>query len=59
MSDDTWNLSPKEVARQLGVHKDTVIAWANDLKIPCTRLPNGYRRFRQSDIDQIIELGRS
>lgn len=56
---DAWNLTPRDVAKQLGVHKDTVIAWANSLKIPCTRTPTGHRRFRQSDVDKIIALGRS
>lgn len=56
---DAWNLTPKDVAQQLGLHRKTVIAWSNDLRIPCTRLPNGHRRFRQSDIDQIIALGRT
>lgn len=56
---DPWNLTPRDVAAQLGIHKETVIVWANAMKIPCTRLPNGHRRFRQSDVDAIVALGRA
>ena len=56
---DSWDLTPSDVAKQLGVHRDTVKVWEKKGLIPCWRTPTGHRRFRQSDVDAFIALGRS
>ncbi|MCA9730177.1 MAG: helix-turn-helix domain-containing protein [Candidatus Eisenbacteria bacterium] len=55
---DTWDLRPIDVARQLSITKETVVKWADAGTIPCFKLPNGWRRFRQEDVDSLLELGR-
>lgn len=55
---DTWDLTPAEVAKQVGVTADTIKAWADNDKLPCWRTPGGHRRFRQSDIDAFLAMGR-
>lgn len=34
----------------VGMHPDTIRAWADEGKIPCWRTPGGQRRFRRSDL---------
>lgn len=58
-ANDSWVLTPTEVAAQLGVSKETIRSWADKGLIECWRTPTGYRRFRQSDVDAFIALGRS
>lgn len=46
-----------EAAEILGVSQGTVRAWAESGKIPMHRNPaNGYRLFRQSDLDAFLQL---
>ena len=40
-------------ARMLGVHPNTLRAWADRGLVPVTRLPSGYRRFSTEQLDQI------
>lgn len=54
-----YKLGPRDVANQIGVSRDTVIAWADKGKLPCWRTPTGHRRFRQSDIDAVLAFGKS
>lgn len=53
-----WTLTPHQAAQLLGVSPDTVKVWGDKGKIPCWRTPTGHRRYRRSDIDAIIALGR-
>lgn len=46
-----YDLSTGDVARQLHVHLDTVVKWADKGLLSCAKTPGGYRRFRQADID--------
>lgn len=56
---DAYSLTTKDVATLLGVTKETVRAWTDKGQLSCWKTPNGYRRFRQSDIDAFIALGRT
>lgn len=55
-------LSIGDVARQLGVHVNTVRDWTNKGKIEHVRLPSGYRRFTQEAVDkfkrEMVERGK-
>lgn len=46
-------LSISEVARQLGVHVNTVRSWSDKGYIEHVRLPSGYRRFTQEAVDRL------
>lgn len=47
-------LPPREVARLFGVDPKTVTRWAKTGKIPSVKTPGGHRRYRQSDINAIL-----
>lgn len=47
-------LSIQAVSRQLGVHVNTVRAWADAGILPSYRTPGGHRRFSSSDIDRFV-----
>lgn len=42
-------------AQMLGVHPNTLRSWADKDLVPCVRLPSGYRRFTEEQIEQIRE----
>lgn len=44
-----------EAAALIGVHPNTLRAWADKGLVPVTRLPSGYRRFTTEQIEQIRE----
>ncbi len=46
-------LTIAEAARELGVHQNTLRRWADAGMIPVTRLPSGYRRWSQEQIEEI------
>ena len=52
--DDDPLLTPGEVAAKLRVDPKTVTRWAAAGKIECIVTPGGHRRFRKSDIEQIL-----
>jgi excisionase family DNA binding protein len=54
-----YRFSTKDAAHFLHVTKPTVIRWADKGMIPSIRLPNGRRRFRKADLEQVIERGRA
>lgn len=43
-----------EAARRLGVSVDTLRRWDTSGKLSAIRLPSGQRRFRASDIKQLL-----
>ena len=43
-------LTSGEAAAVLQVVPQTIIRWANDGTLPCTRTAGGHRRFRESDV---------
>lgn len=51
MTDTDALLSPTMAAQRLGLSAKTLKRWANDGRIAYIRLPNGYIKFRPSDID--------
>ena len=51
-------LTITEAAKRLGIHYQTLRAWADSGKIPVVRLPSGYRRFEPAVIDRMrAEMG--
>ncbi len=48
-------LTAGQVAERLGVSYQTPLRWARQKTIPAIRLPGGQLRFRESDIDAIID----
>ena len=48
-------LTISQAAERLGVHQNTLRGWADRGLVPVVMLPSGYRRFRPSDIQRIIE----
>lgn len=50
-----FDLSPSDVARQLGVHEDTVKRWAGSGKLRALRTPGGWWRFSQDDVDAFVD----
>ena len=48
MQDEERMLNISEAAHVLGIHKNTLRAWADKGLVPHVKLPSGYRRFRLS-----------
>jgi putative resolvase len=46
-------LTITQAASRLGVHPNTLRAWADKGLVPHTRLPSGYRRFTPEQVDEI------
>lgn len=46
-------LTTSELARELGLSRQTVLRLASDGKIPCIKLPTGRGDFR-FDLDQVL-----
>lgn len=47
-------LKPIEVAAMFGVSSKTVKRWVQTGKLPCIRTPGGHRRYRQSDVEELL-----
>ncbi|MEV4096580.1 helix-turn-helix domain-containing protein [Streptosporangium saharense] len=52
-------LTPGEVAHIFGVDPKTVNRWSLTGKIPSLKTPSGQRRYRQSDINALINPSTS
>ncbi|HSH04115.1 MAG TPA: helix-turn-helix domain-containing protein [Anaerolineae bacterium] len=50
---ENW-LSLKDAAEKLDVHPATLRRWANKGSIACATTPGGHRRFRLSDVEQLL-----
>ena len=48
-------LSISEAARRLGIHQDTLRAWADKGLVPHIRTLTGYRRFEPEAIERVRE----
>ena len=46
-------LTISQAAKRLGVHPNTLRAWADKGLVSHVRLPSGYRRFRPDEIDAL------
>lgn len=44
-------LTAREVAENLALTPETVLAWQRDGKLPAIRLPSGQIRFRSEELD--------
>lgn len=51
---EPFDLGPSDVARLLGVTKETVREWADRGFLPVWRTPTGHRRFRRSDVEALL-----
>lgn len=54
MPDDDM-LTISEAAAHLKVHPNTLRNWADKGIVPVHKLPSGYRRFRASDVEAMVE----
>jgi excisionase family DNA binding protein len=52
--DDDRLLKIGEVAKMLNLSPQTIRDWVDKGWIDCVRLPSGHRRFRESEIKEII-----
>jgi putative resolvase len=48
-------LTVSQAAARLGVHQDTLRAWADRGLVPVVRTPTGYRRFDPDEIERVRE----
>ena len=46
-------LTISQAAAMLGVHQQTLRAWADKGLVPHAKLPSGYRRFHVADIERL------
>lgn len=44
-------LKTGDVARKIGVSKNTVRRWVEEGYLPCMILPSGYRMFKEDDVE--------
>ena len=50
-------MSSGDVARQLGVHGQTVARWADEGLLPSIRTAGGHRRYRREDVLEFMRSG--
>lgn len=55
---EPYDLTPAEAGDLIGVSGNTVKRWVEQRKLAALVLPNGYMRFRRSDIDAFMERSR-
>lgn len=55
---ERW-LTPGQAAERLNTTVKTLTRWSNAGKIHSARLPSGHRRYRESDVEAILNAGRS
>lgn len=55
MADTEKLLTPREVAAQFGVNTKTLARWAKAGKLTSIRTLGGHRRYRPSEIRELIE----
>lgn len=47
-------MTPTQVARELGVHYNTVRNWSKSgILTPCRRLPSGHPRYDRADVERL------
>ena len=44
-----------KASQLIGVEKETIRAYIRDGRLPAMRLPNGYFRIREEDLDRMLE----
>lgn len=55
MPEEDKMLNIAAAAEVLGVHKNTLRAWADNGLVPHVKLPSGYRRFRLSEMRKMVQ----
>ncbi len=48
-------LSVNEVAHRTGLQKETVRRYIVEGRLPAVKLPNGYYRIREQDLERMLE----
>lgn len=51
-------VSPREAGRLLGVETSTIYAWIRTGRLPAYRLPSGYFRIREVDVQAFLKPAR-
>lgn len=46
-------LTTRQVAELFAVHPTTVMAWADDGRLPHFRTPGGHRRYNRADVEAL------
>ena len=54
---DAYDLTVGQVAEQVAADASSVRRWADRGLLPCWRTPTGHRKFRRSDVDELIAAG--
>ena len=49
-------LRSSELAREIGLHKNTVLRLANQGVIPCSKLPSGHYRFDLEEVKKALRV---
>lgn len=49
------HLSPNQAGALIGVTGEAVKQWIYQLKLPATKLPNGYWRIRRTDLERFVQ----
>jgi excisionase family DNA binding protein len=52
-------MTPSQVAAMFRVNSKTVARWARTGRISCVKTPGGHRRFRASDVRDLLAAGAS
>ncbi len=53
---EPFDLSATDAGAVAGVHRDTMIRWANARKLPYAKSHNGRYWFRRSDVEAMLRL---
>lgn len=51
-------MSPREAAQRLGVQTSTIYTWIRIGRLPAYRLPSGYFRIREVDVQAFLTPAR-
>lgn len=49
-----FDLSTRQAAEYLNVHRDTLVNWVKAGKVAHFRTPGGWYRFRREDLDALV-----
>lgn len=55
---EPYDLTPAQAGELIGVSGNTIKRWVEERRLAALKLPNGYLRFRRSDIDEFMENSR-
>jgi len=55
MAHDERPLTTHQAAQILGVSRSTIVTYADSGALRSFRLPSGHRRFRRSDVEELLD----